>query len=331
MQNPKVALFSAKPYDKEFFTLANKHFQFEIKYFDAHLNLDTCSLAQNYDAISIFVNDTLSAEMIDRLHHQGVKLIALRSAGFNHVDLKAAKGKIHVVRVPDYSPYAVAEHAIAMMLTLNRKIYRAYWRVRDNNFNIDGLLGFDMHGKTAGVIGVGRIGQQVIKILQGFGMKVIAYDIDPKQVEKARCPFAPLDTLYRDSDIITLHCPLTPDNLHMINRDSLPKMKQGVMLINTGRGGLIDSRALIDALKTNKVSAAGLDVYEEESRYFYEDLSQTFISDDVLARLQTFPNVLITSHQGFFTREALYNIAMTTLENIKVFCEGKPLQNEISD
>lgn len=330
MKSLKIALFAAKPYDEEFFTLANKQFHFEITYFKEHLTLDTCDLAQGHDVISVFVNDSISAEMITKLHQQGVKLIALRSTGFNHVDLKAAKGKIPVVRVPEYSPYAVAEHAVALMLALNRKIPQAYWRVKNNNFSITGLLGFDMHGKTAGVIGAGRIGQQVIKILQGFGMKVIAYDIDPKQVEKSHCPFASLDALYKESDIISLHCPLTPDNHHMINQMSLSKMKNGVMLINTGRGGLIDTQALIEALKTGRIGSVGLDVYEEESHYFYEDLSNTFIGDEMLARLQTFPNVLITSHQGFFTREALSNIARTTLENIKIFASGKPLQNEIT-
>lgn len=330
MSFSKIAFFAAKSYDKEFFNLANTHFHFEISYFEEHLTPDTCHLAQGYEVLCIFVNDPISAEMIQTLHRQGVKLLALRSTGFNHVDLQAAKGKIRVVHVPNYSPHSVAEHAVGLMLSLNRKIHQAYYRIKNNNFNIEGLLGFDMHAKTAGVIGVGHIGQQVIKILQGFGMKILAYDIDPKQVEKTNCPLTPLQTLYKESDIITLHCPLTLENHHMICQESFTQMKQGVMLINTGRGRLIDSSALLNALKAGKVGGAGLDVYEKEREYFYENFSHTFIQDDVLARLLTFPNVLITSHQGFFTQEALHNIAKTTLENIKAFLEKKPLEHEIT-
>lgn len=325
----KIAFFDAKPYDKEFFSGANASFGFEIKYFESHLSADTSILAQGHDAVCVFVNDKIDAEVIDALSHQGVGLIALRCAGYNNVDLKAAHRKIQVVRVPAYSPYAVAEHAVGMMLCLNRKIHLAYWRTKENNFSIAGLLGFDMHGKTAGVIGCGQIGSVLAGILKGFGLRVLGYDLDKAQVEKAGCLFADLPTLYKESDIITLHCPLTPENLHMINRDSIAQMKEGVMLINTGRGGLIDNRALIAALKSKKIGAAGLDVYEEESHYFYEDLSSSFIPDDILARLQTFPNVLITSHQAFFTREAMQNIAYTTLSNIKTYSKGQPLNNEI--
>lgn len=325
----KIAFFDAKPYDKEFFNAANVFFGFEITYFESHLTPDTSALAQGHHVVCVFVNDKITAKLIDNLCHQGIGLIALRCAGYNNVDLNAAHQKIKIVRVPRYSPHAVAEHAVGMMLCLNRKIHRAYGRIRENNFSIIGLLGFDMHGKTAGIVGCGQIGSEVVGILRGFGMKVLGYDVDRSQVEKSGCLYADLPTLYKESDIITLHCPLTPENLHMINRDSIAQMKEGVMLINTGRGGLIDTTALIAALKSKKIGAAGLDVYEEENKYFYEDLSSSFIPDDVLARLQTFPNVLITSHQAFFTKEAMQNIALTTLENIRAYCDGKPLINEI--
>lgn len=327
----KIAFFDAKPYDNEFFNRANESFGFEIKYFESHLTADSTALAQGYNAICAFVNDKITAEVIDILYSQGVKLIALRCAGYNNVDIKAAQQKIRVVRVPRYSPYAVAEYAVGMMLCLNRNIHRAYWRIKENNFSIVGFLGFDMHGKTAGVIGCGQIGSEVIRILKGFGMKVLGYDIDRSQVENAGCSYVDLPTLYKESDIITLHCQLTPENLHMINRVSMAQMKEGVMLINTGRGGLIETTELIDALKSKKIGAVGLDVYEEESEYFYEDLSSSFISDDVLARLQTFPNVLITSHQAFFTKEAMQNIALTTLENIKAYRDGMLLTNEVQN
>jgi D-lactate dehydrogenase len=325
----KIAFFDAKPYDKEFFDPLNVVFGFEIAYFDAHLTLEACALAKGMSAVCVFVNDKITADVIDLLYGYGVELIALRCTGYNNVDLKAAKGKIKVVRVPRYSPYAVAEHAIGMMLCLNRKLHLADKRVRGNNFSIAGLMGFDMHGKTVGVIGCGQIGIEVVKILKGFGMRVLGYDIDQAQVAKSGCVGADLSTLYKESDIITLHCPLTPDNLHLINSRSIAQMKQGVMLINTGRGGLVDTKALIGALISKKIGAAGLDVYEEESHYFYQDLSSTFVEDEGLARLQTFPNVLITSHQAFFTKEALQSIAQTTLENIQAFRDKKPLINEI--
>lgn len=325
----KIAFFDTKPYDKEFFNAANASFGFEIKYFESHLTSDTSVLAQGHSAVCVFVNDKITAGVIDNLCQQGIGLIALRCAGYNNVDLNAAHQKVKVVRVPRYSPHAVAEHAVGMMLCLNRQIHRAYWRIRENNFSIIGLLGFDMHGKTAGIVGCGQIGSAIVRILKGFGMKVLGHDIDRSQVEKSGCLYADLPTLYKESDVITLHCPLTPESLHMINCDSIAQMKEGVMLINTGRGGLIDTTALIAALKSKKIGAAGLDVYEEENKYFYEDLSLSFISDDILARLQTFPNVLITSHQAFFTKEAMQNIALTTLENIKAYCEGKPLSNEV--
>ena len=326
-----IALFDAKPYDREFFDASNGEYGYSIRYINNHLNEETADLARGYDAICAFVNDDINATVIDALHEYGIKLIALRSAGYNNVDFEAAFGKVHVVRVPDYSPYAVAEHAAALMLSLNRKIHRAFNRTRDLNFNIDGLLGWDIHGKTAGVIGTGKIGREMIRILKGFGMNVLAYDVysDMEYAEKAGFKYVDLETLYHESDLITLHCPLTKETYHMINADSLALMKDGVMIINTSRGHLIDTVTLIDALKTRKIGAAGLDVYEEESAYFFEDYSTRIISDDVLARLLTFPNVLVTSHQGFFTREALVNIAHVTLQNVADFFAGHELKNEI--
>ncbi len=330
MHKMKIALFSAKSYDREFFDAANASFGFEISYFETHLTPETAALAQGHGAICAFVNNQITQDVIDKLCKEGIGLIALRSTGYNNVDLKAARNKIKVVRVPRYSPYSVAEHAVGLMLCLNRKIVSAHERVMGNNFSIAGLMGFDMHGKTAGVIGCGFIGTAVVAILKGFGMKVLGYDIDASKVEKSGCSYADLPALYKESDIISLHCALMPENHHMINRESLAQMKPGVMIINTGRGGLIDTQALIDALKSKKVGSAGLDVYENENSIFYEDLSASGISDDVLKTLRAFPNVLITSHQAFFTKEAMQNIARTTLENIKAYADGKPLQNEIT-
>lgn len=326
----KIAFFDTKPYDREFFDDANQQYGFDIKYFEPHLTLDSSLLAAGCPAVCVFVNDQVTPEVINALHQKGTKLIALRCAGYNNVALKAAQHKLRVVRVPQYSPHAVAEHTVGMMLCLNRKIHHAYLRVKENNFSIVGLLGFDMVGKTAGVVGCGAIGSVVVQILKGFGMRVLGYDVDKKSVTRAGAELVDLPTLYRESDIISLHCPLTPDNSHMINNKTISQMKEGVMIINTGRGGLIQTFDLIEGLKSKKVGSAGLDVYEEESHYFYEDYSLSIISDDVLARLQTFPNVLITSHQAFFTKEALHNIARITLENIKSFAEGKSLVNEVS-
>ncbi len=325
----KIAFYYAKPYDIEFFNAANASFGYEITYLETHLDAKTASLTKGHDVVCAFVNDQITEEVIDKLCEQGIGLIALRSAGYNNVDLKAAHHKIKVVRVPRYSPYAVAEHAVGLMLCLNRKYNLAYERVKENNFTITGLMGFDMHGKTVGVIGCGQIGSVVVKILQGFGMKVLGYDIDKSQVEKTGCKYADLPTLYKESDIITLHCALTTDNFHMINRSTIDQMKQGVMLINTGRGGLIDTQALIDALQSKKVRAAGLDVYENESKIFYEDFSSSGISDALLTKLLSMPTVLMTSHQAFFTKEAMENIACTTLENIKSFKDGAALKNEV--
>ncbi len=327
----KIAFFDAKPYDNQFFDAANREYGFEIKYFPTRLNEDSVSLARGFDAICAFVNDDLSPPVIRQLEEMGIGIVGLRSAGFNHVDLQAAFRHVHMVRVPAYSPYAVAEHAAALMLSLNRKTHRAYYRTRDNNFSINGFIGFDMNGKTAGIIGTGRIGLALVNILRGFGMRVIAYDAMPRESAAGEYGFdyVSLEELYRQSDIISLHCPLTPETHHLVNSSSIAKMKPEVMIINTSRGQLVDTGALIDAIREQRIGSAGLDVYEEEGDYFFEDLSNETIEDDKLARLLTFPNVLVTSHQAFFTREALTNIASTTLSNLKAFFDGAPLDNEI--
>jgi D-lactate dehydrogenase len=327
----KIAFFDAKPYDRQSFGRANKAFNFDITYFETHLNANTVELTQGFDAVCAFVNDTIDRSVIDHLVDHDIRIIALRCAGYNNLDFEAAFGRIHAVRVPDYSPYAVAEHAAALILSLNRKTHKAYYRVREGNFSINGLQGFDMHGRTAGVVGSGKIGRCLINILQGFGMQVLVYDPYPNQsyAREQGITFVDLPELYRRSDVISLHCPLTPETSHMINAVTIPTLKDGVMLINTGRGGLIDTKALIDGLKSGKIGAAGLDVYEEESDYFFEDRSVEMITDDVLARLLTFPNVLVTSHQGFFTHEALHNIAHTTLNNLKEYFEEGLLTHEI--
>lgn len=329
--NKKIAFFDAKPYDRKSFTEVNKDFGFDITYFDVHLNEQTVALSDNFDGICAFVNDAITGPVINRAVQQGVGIIGLRCAGYNNVDFKTAYGKIHVVRVPAYSPYAVAEHTVALMLSLNRKIHKAYHRIRDGNFSINGLLGFDMHGKTVGVVGTGRIGKCLIAILQGFGMNVLAYDAHPDQkyAQKTGITYTSLDTIYKESDIISLHCPLNEESEYMISAAAIKKMKTGVMLINTSRGKLVDTRALINGLKSGKIGWAGLDVYEEETDYFFEDKSLELITDDMLARLQTFPNVLMTSHQAFFTSEALHSIALTTLDNFKEFFDGGYLKNEI--
>ncbi|WP_283391069.1 2-hydroxyacid dehydrogenase [Millionella massiliensis] len=328
----KIAFFGTKPYDRESFDQANEAYGFDIRYFKGHLTPESAILAQGAAAVCIFVNDTADAAVIDALKEQGVPLIALRCAGFNNVDLDAAaRDGITVVRVPAYSPYAVAEHAVALMLALNRKIHRAYWRTRDGNFALHGLMGFDMHGKTAGIIGTGKIARILIRILRGFGMEVLGYDLYPDEAfaREVGMRYVTLDELYAQSDIISLHCPLTEQTRYLIDSSAIERMKPGVVLINTGRGQLIHSQALIDGLKEKKIGAAGLDVYEEEGDYFYEDKSDKIIDDDTLARLLSFNNVIVTSHQGFFTREALANIAETTLSNIRDFTEGRPLANEV--
>ncbi len=327
----KIAFYDTKPYDEHSFTEVNKKYGFDIRYYKGHLNMNNVVLTQGVDAVCIFVNDTADAEVIQALADNGVKLIALRCAGYNNVDLAAAAGKLKVVRVPAYSPYAVAEFTVALMLSLNRKIPRATMRTRDGNFSLHGLMGFDMHGKTAGIIGTGKIAKILIRILRGFGMNILAYDLYPDLdfAREHQVTYGSLDDLYHGSDIISLHCPLTEQTKYIINDHAISQMKDGVMLINTGRGQLIHTNALIEGLKSKKIGYAGLDVYEEESAYFYEDKSDKIIDDDTLARLLSFNNVIVTSHQAFFTKEALSNIAGTTLQNVKDFEEGKPLENEV--
>ncbi len=328
---PRVLFFDTKPYDRHFFTKANEEFGFNLAFLRPRLGAETMALVDNCDAVCAFVNDDLSRHVIEHLILKGVRMVALRCAGYNNVDLPSAFGHIHIVRVPEYSPYAVAEHTAALMLSLNRKIHKAYSRTRDSNFSIEGLLGFDLNGKTAGIIGTGKIGRVFIRILRGFGMRVLAYDPYPNSEAAGQLGFSyvDLDTLYAESDILSLHCPLTPENVRMINQDSIRKMKPGVMILNTGRGKLINTPDLIEGLKSGRIGAAGLDVYEEEDQYFFEDLSGVVLTDDVLARLLTFPNVVVTSHQAFFTHEALSNIAKTSLSNIDRFFNHGELPNEI--
>ena len=331
MTKIKIAFFDAKDYDRESFLATNKDFGFEFSFFENKLRPETVSLADGADVVCVFVNDNLSAPVIDELAKRDVKLIALRCAGYNNVDFNAAYNKINVVRVPAYSPYAVAEHSVALMLALNRKIHRAYNKTRESNFTLAGLMGFDMNQKTAGVIGTGKIGKVLINILKGFGMNILAYDLYPDKAAAKELGFkyVSLDNLYEQSDVISLNCPLTKETTHLINASSLAKMKDGVMIINTGRGGLINTKDLIEALKSRKVGSAGLDVYEEESEYFFADFSNDILDDDTLARLLGFGNVIVTSHQAFFTKEAISEISRTTLNNIKDFFENKELKNEI--
>ena len=333
MAKTKVAFFGTMPYDKTTFEAENEAFGFDIKYFTGNISADNTVLTRGCEAVCVFVNDKVDAPVIKGLAEQGVKLIALRCAGFNNVDLEAAAASgIKVVRVPAYSPHAVAEYAVALMLSLNRKIQRASWRTRDGNFSLHGLMGFDMYGKTVGVIGTGKIAKVLIGILRGFGMPVLAYDLYPDHKFEAENPnmrYVSLDELFAGSDILTLHCPLTDETRHLINKESIAKMKRGVMIINTGRGELINSEDLIEGLKTKQVGFAGLDVYEEEGPYFYKDTSDKIIDDDTLARLLSFNNVIMTSHQAFFTKEATDNIANTTLNNIADFAAGRNLVNEV--
>ncbi len=329
--NIKIIVFDSKKYDVEYFDKINESYNYSIKYCPFHLNDDTVKLAENYDVVCVFVNDKITEKIINKLYDYKVKLIALRCAGYNNVDFKAAYNKIHIARVPAYSPYSVAEHTITLITALNRKIHKAYLRTKDANFSLNGLMGFDLFGKTAGVIGTGKIGQIVIQILKGFGVNVLAYDKFPnnKIAEELKFSYVDLNDIYEKSDIITLHCPLNKETEYLINSETISLMKKGVMIINTGRGKLINTKALIDGLKSGKIGYAGLDVYEEESEYFFEDYSNEIISDDILARLLTFNNVLITSHQGFFTKEALTNIASTTFENIHNFFVKNIIPNEV--
>ncbi len=327
----KIAFFDTKPYDRDMFDRINRDFGFKIKYFETKLSEDSVNLIKGYDVVCVFVNDTVNKIVIRELMKNDIKMIALRCAGYNNVDVAATQCKIPVVRVPAYSPHAIAEHTVALILALNRKIYRAYIRTRESNFSLHGLMGFDMYGKTAGIIGTGKIGILTIGILKGFGMNVLAYDVYPNHEAATQYGFkyTTLDELYKNSDIISLHCPLTKETEYLINDTSIKLMKKGVMIINTGRGKLVDTRALIKGLKNGHVGYAGLDVYEEERDFFFEDQSDMILTDDILARLLTFNNVIITSHQGFFTQEALESIALTTLNNIKELSEGKELTNRI--
>lgn len=327
MAKTKVAFFDAKEYDIASFNKANENTDVEISYFETRLSEDTVKLSEGFDVVCVFVNDTVSKKVIDGLVANGVKLIALRCAGYNNVDIEYAFGKIHVVRVPAYSPYAVAEHAMALLLTSIRRIHKAYNRTKDFNFSLSGLTGFDLHGKTVGVIGTGKIGRIFIDICRGFGMNIIAYDKFP--TKDSGIEYVDLDTLWAKSDIISFHCPLTDENRHMVNAESIEKMKKGVVLINTSRGALIDSVALVEGIKDRKIGAACLDVYEEESDVFFHDYSGHIVDDDVLARLISMPNVIVTSHQAFLTNEALSNIADVTLSNIKEFYENDTCSNEI--
>ena len=323
----KIAFFDAKNYDKPSFDKYAAENGITVKYYETKLCEDTAELAHGCDAVCVFVNDTVNAEVIDRLYDCGCRIIALRCAGFNNVDMKHAAGKMRVVRVPAYSPYAVAEHAIALLLTSIRRIHKAYIRTRDFNFSLNNMTGFDLHGKTVGVIGTGKIGRVFIDICRGFGMKVIAYD--PYPVENAGIDYVTLDELFEKSDIISLHCPLTDSTRYIISEESIAKMKKGVVIINTSRGALIDSEALLEGIKARHVGAACLDVYEEESDFFFEDFSGHILDDDTLARLISMPNVIVTSHQAFLTEEALDNIASTTVENLVSLRDTGKCENEL--
>lgn len=330
--NMTITVFSTKQWVRDSFDAANTNNEHTIRYLEARLDKDTAALAEGSEAVCIFVNDNADRATIGILADRGVKMIALRCAGFNNVDLRAAEDhRIMVARVPAYSPHAVAEHAVGLLLTLNRRLHRAYNRIREGNFSLDGLMGFDLHDKTVGIIGTGTIGRIFARIMQGFGTNVIAYDRYPnKELAASGVEYVELEELYRRSDVISLHCPLTHETYHLINSYAIDSMKQGVTIINTSRGPLIDSLAVIEGLKNGHIGSVALDVYEEEADLFFEDLSDTVIQDDVFVRLLTFPNVLITSHQAFFTREAVSNIAATTLGNIAEFQEKNGCANCIT-
>ena len=326
----KIAFFDSKNYDKESFNDHNKMYNYEITYFESKLNSETASLTKGFDVVCIFVNDKADANTLKTLEENGVKVLALRCAGYNNVDIEH-KGKLKIVHVPQYSPYAVAEHAVGLLLSINRKLYKSYQRTRKYNFSLDGLLGFDIHGKTVGVIGTGRIGKAFISIMKGFGTNVIAYDTYPNEQESKELDFkyVDLDTLYKESDIISLHCPLFKETEKMINRDSISKMKDGVIIINCSRGKLINTNDLVKKLSEGKIGGVGLDVYEDEEAFFLRDMSNSYVRDTNLSILLSMPNVFITSHQAFFTREALNKIASDTLENIKQEIETGKCENEL--
>jgi D-lactate dehydrogenase len=327
----KIAFFNTKSYDQEYFDQANSAGNHQICYFSSHLDIESISLISDEKVVCVFINDNLNTKVLHKLKDKGIELIALRSAGFNHVDMACAKQlSMPVVRVPAYSPYAVAEHGVGLLLCLNRGIHRAHNRIREGDFSLRNLMGFDLHGKTVGVIGTGKIGQAFANIMLGFGCNVIAYDvIHNQQCIKSGVTYASLDNLLSQADVISLHCPLTPDTYHLIGQKALAKMRDGVNIINTSRGKLVDTKAIINGLKSGKVGLLGLDVYEEEEALFFEDLSAQGIQDDLLARLTTFPNVIVTSHQGFFTQEAMLNIAQTTLSNISQFEQDGSVQNGV--
>ena len=328
----KVAVCSAKPYDRQFLEAANLNIGHELAFFDLPLCEETQRMVEGFPAVCVFVNDTLNADVLRTLSSQGTRLIALRCAGFNNVDIQAAVDLgLHVVRVPAYSPHSVAEHCVGLMLALNRRLCQAYNRVRSGNFELQGLLGFELRGKTVGIIGTGRIGTAVVQILHGFGCRLIAYDPQHSpECIRLGVEYVPLEKLYADSDIITVHCPLNQKTHHLIDRAAIMRMRQGIMLINTSRGAVIDTQAVIEGLKSSKIGYLGLDVYEQEGDLFFQDLSDQVIQDDVFLRLLTFPNVLITGHQGFFTVDALSSIAQTTLQNISTFERDGVCQNEVT-
>ncbi len=321
----KIAFFDTKPYDKEVFDEENTHY--EMVYFESKLNEKTARLAQGFDCVCAFVNDDINQKVIDTLYENGIRLIALRSAGYNNVDLKAAQDKITIVRVPSYSPHSIAEHAFSLLQTLNRKIHRAYIRTRDFNFSLVGMNGIVLYQKTIGIVGVGAIGRAMIQIAKGYGMRVVCFDPHPD--ESLGVEFVDLDTLFKESDVISLHCPLTKATYHMINKESIAKMKKGVYFINTSRGALVDTASLLDALNEGKIRGAGLDVYEEEEDLFFEDKSLTIVKDNILSLLISRPNVIVTSHQAFLTDESLTQIARTTFDNLDQYFAHQPLENEI--
>ena len=318
----KLAFFDAKSYDMPGFDAAAKDTGLEIKYFETRLNEDTVSLAAGFDAVCVFVNDNVNAAVVEKLYHYGVKIIALRCAGFNNVDIHACQGKLRIFRVPAYSPHAVAEHAMALLLTINRRTHKAYIRTRDFNFSLQGFVGFDLYGKTVGIIGTGKIGRVFADICKGFGMNILAYDKFPN--EASGLHYTSLDEIFEKSDVISLHCPLTDETKHLINAGSIAKMKKGVTIINTSRGALIDTEDLIEGIKSKRIGAACLDVYEEEGDFFYEDCSGHVMQNDTLVRLIAMPNVIVSSHQAFLTKEALDNIAATTVSNVLNYFQGTP-------
>ncbi|MCL4154317.1 UNVERIFIED_CONTAM: hypothetical protein GTU68_046517 [Idotea baltica] len=325
----KIAVFSTQSYDKEYLDKFKENL--ELTYYEAALNTSTVSLTEEYDVVCAFVNDKLDKETIQSLAQNGVKAIAMRCAGYNNVDLEAAaKNNLKVMNVPAYSPHAIAEHAVALILTLNRKTHKAYNRVREGNFSLQNLTGFDLFNKTVGVVGTGEIGAIFCKIMLGFGCKVLAFDmVESDDLKKAGVQFAPMEAIIKQSDIISLHCPLTPQTFHLFDEKAFSIIKKGAMLINTSRGAVIDTSAAIEALKSKQLGYLGIDVYEQEDKIFFKDLSESVIQDEQIQRLISFPNVLITSHQGFFTKEALDQIAITTLKNINDFASGSQIENEV--